>query len=230
MTEKNLEKKLNYDSTRRDAVIAVESGDHLSNGVSSKNQRSRRNLLSLLSTVIALIFTITSCNKSEIVNDSNQPILTTTNPSGMVPIAKLTDANEIEHLFLQRDVQACFSRENPGQKLVFVEVKDDGKNGLEAGLLYSIYYEENAVKETSIIPVITLRENIYYFVPPGGGSVSKTSCTTSECITETKGCQPNWNGTCTPCKNGGKCTRTTTLVTGTMPELTDAIYYAISAY
>ena len=39
-----------------------------------------------------------------------------------------------------------------------------------------------------------------------------TSCTTSECITETMGCVPNYNGGdvagCRPCSNGGTCTKT----------------------
>jgi len=40
-----------------------------------------------------------------------------------------------------------------------------------------------------------------------------TSCTTSDCSTETFGCTVNIYGACRSCSNGGKCTKTVTSAT-----------------
>ncbi|MDR1346434.1 MAG: hypothetical protein LBK03_07005 [Bacteroidales bacterium] len=55
-------------STNGEARITVDARDYSSNEISSKNQRSRKNALSLLGTVIALIFVFAACNKSDINN------------------------------------------------------------------------------------------------------------------------------------------------------------------
>ena len=212
-------------------VSGMESRDHSSNGVSSKNQRSRRNVLSLLCTAIALVFIFGACNKNDMEN-SLQPLQTTTMQNKMIPIAKLTDKNEIEHLFLQKDVQEFFSKENPNAKLVFMEVMDEEKNGKEVGLLYRIYYGESNITATSLTLVLTLEGGVYYYVPIGGGGYAvTTTCTTTEC-SSTTGCQPQSNNTCSTCPwPGAKCTRTTSSVRGSdLTELTDAIQYAVSVY
>jgi len=191
------------------------------------------NKIKILCAVIALVFVFGACNKSD-TTDESQPIQKTTSQSKMIPIAKLTDRNEIEHLFLQKDIQEFFSKENSKEKLVFIEIIDNEKNGREAGLLYRIYNKESNVTETTMIAVLTLEEGIYYYVPPGGGGdiiARSTSCTTSDCSSESDGCVPShWTSACTPCNNGGKCTRTTSSVTQAMPTLTDAIQYAVSVY
>ena len=179
---------------------------------------------------LPFLFFVTGCKKEDTIESVIQK-------SEKIPIAKLTDNNEIEHLFLQKDVQTFFStgnsdfsKGNSDGELVFIEVIDDEKNGEDAGLLYRIYYGEHNVAETSIInDVITFEDGIYYYALPGGGT-SKTSCTTVDCASSS-GCQPLTNSTCSPCKNGGKCERRTTFVTAiALAPLTDAIQYAVSIY
>ena len=162
------------------------------------------NLIALF--ILTFAFFITGCKKEEVI----LPI----QKSEMIPIAKLTDKNEIVHLFLQKDVQAffskgnsIFSKGNPNEELVFVEVVDYDINDDEAGLLYRIYNSESGVIETSISMVVTFEGGIYY-VPPGGGGTT-VSCTTTSCTQEVNGCVP-YGTLCTPCKNGGLCTRTVT--------------------
>ena len=38
--------------------------------------------------------------------------------------------------------------------------------------------------------------------------MASTTCTTTECSEEAKGCIPKTGGGCTPCNNGGTCTKT----------------------
>ncbi|MDR0363540.1 MAG: hypothetical protein LBH92_00730 [Bacteroidales bacterium] len=207
-------------------VSGMESRDHLSNGISSNNQKSRSSVLSLLGIAMALVFIFGACNKNDL-----QSIQKTTQ-NKMIPIAKLTDKNEIEHLFLQKDAQEIFSKENPNAKLVFIEVVDYEKDGSTAGLLYRIYYEESNVSETSIISVITLIGDTYYYAVPGGGiSIPKVICTTTDCSDSSTGCQPQSDGSCSKCDllGLGKCTRTSTSVTSkSLSGLTNAIQDIVS--
>ncbi|MDR1199088.1 MAG: hypothetical protein LBK94_08795 [Prevotellaceae bacterium] len=173
---------------------------------------------------------INGCKKKDTIVNDIQPTQKIAMQDEMIPIAKLTDKNEIKHLFLQKDVQEFFSKENPDAKLVFVEVINNEKKGNEAGLLYRIYYGKRNVTETSLTLTLILQNNIYYYLPSGGGSGSgwTTSCTTKDCASESDGCVPKMGGGCTPCKNGGDCTRTTSNVASI--ALTNAIHYAVSVY
>jgi len=184
--------------------------------------------------VLTFAFFVIGCTKE---ND-NQPI----QKSERIPIAKLTDGNKIEHLFLQKDVKNFYSKGNadvqgyslknaPDTELIFIEVVDEGNDGEDIGLLYRIRYEEGTVAETSIISsVLTLEENIYYYVPGGGGGV-KVSCTTSDCSGSDTGCQPQSDNTCSKCFWGGTCTRTVSTVTEkSIGPITEAIEYAVSVY
>lgn len=57
----------------------------------------------------------------------------------------------------------------------------------------------------------TYASNIRLTVDAGGYMIaSATSCTTSECSSETFGCTPNIYGACRECSNKGKCTKTVT--------------------
>ena len=160
-----------------------------------------KNLLFMLSTVIALVFVFAACNKSDDMMDNIQ----TVQKGEMIPIAKLTDNDIIEFLFLQKDVQEFFIKENIDKKLIFVEVIDNEKNGEKAGLLYRIYDVKNKVAETTINYGLTLVDNFYY-LSPMKSSLSVT-CTTSDCASEQLGCIPD-DFACTECANGGKCTKT----------------------
>ena len=190
-------------------------------------------------TTLLLIFAffITGCKKEEtILNDTKsiQQMIMQNEMIEMIPIAKLSEENEIVHLFLQKDVQDFFAKENPNQMLVFVEVMDFEKNGKEAGLLYRIYNRGGNITETSMSFLgLVLKEDIYYLPIGTRAPVGfTTTCTTSDCASETKGCMPNYyNCSCSPCANGGKCTRSTSnLRTATLTNLTEAIIYAISVY
>jgi len=123
---------------------------------------------------------------------------------------------------LQKDVKALFSNAKPNsskgnsdEELVFVEVVTNGENVEEAGLLYQIHDNGNNVTETSISFVITYEDGIYYVQVGGVGKT--TSCTTKDCAS-TGGCQPTYDSKCTPCNNGGECTRTTTNVISSVIE------------
>jgi len=168
--------------------------------------------LFLFSMVVTL--GLVACNKDDAVLDNAAPKQKVLKQEEMIPVAKLTDKNEIELLFLQRDVQEFFNRENPDEKLVFVEVQDDNKDGKNAGLLYRIYNANEKVTETSISFVVILEKGVYYapvttLQYAGGASGLTISCTTSDCSYEVYGCIPYLGTSCTPCDNGGKCTKTT---------------------
>ena len=170
--------------------------------------------------------------------------------SDMFPIARLTNANEIEHLFLQRDVQEYFASKNPNATLVFVEVTEDGTNG-QVGLLFRVYYEENNAVETSFSLVLNLVGNTYCLALPGSGggggmggggaSGNSVSCKTSDsdCVESTHGCTPWGDSSCNKCpKTADKCEKTVTnsIYIGTTTAhtaysiLSEALYYAVSAY
>ncbi|MDR2980119.1 MAG: hypothetical protein LBV02_06750 [Bacteroidales bacterium] len=167
--------------------------------------------------VFALIF---SCQKDEsntLLND-----IQSIPKNEKMAIARLTENNEIVHLFLQKDVQEFFSKESSAvygsssknisnASLVFVEVKDDNKNDKDAELLYRIYNDESKVTETSISTVLTLEDGIYY--AQVGRGAQTVSCTTSNsaCTQEVNGCVP-YGTLCTKCASGGICTRTVTEV------------------
>jgi hypothetical protein len=189
-------------------------------------------------TVIAAAIVFAGCNKiEETTNDGSLPLVKAATTE-MIPVAILTDDNKIEHLFLQSDVQEFFSTENPGAELFFVEVVrygnviNDVNDSKSVELLYRVHYAESNVTETSIIPILTLKESIIYFVP-GGGGVMKTTCTTSDCVEKPTGCQPQSDNTCSKCgwPYYGKCTRSTTsLRSDEKIDIKDAILYAISVY
>jgi hypothetical protein len=63
------EENLELNSTSRGAVIAVETRDHLSNGVSPKDQRSRKNFLILA--CFALLVVFSGCQKEPGGNGNN---------------------------------------------------------------------------------------------------------------------------------------------------------------
>jgi hypothetical protein len=210
---------------------------------SLKSQKSKRNQLIfcnmrkavMLIAICAVVgIMINGCKrKNAIVNDI-PPIQKVTEQDDMIPIAQLTDENEIKHLFLEKDVQEFFSKENPDAKLVFVEVIDDEKNGDKTGLLYRIYYGKSNITETSLTLALTLKDGVYYYLQGGdgtqGGSGSgwTTSCTTEYSANESDGCVPKVFGVCTPCENGGDCTKTVS--TATSKALTNAMRYAVSVY
>ena len=174
--------------------------------------------------IVAIAFIFASCEKENPIMNDIKPI----QKGEMVPIAKLTENNEIVHLFLQKDAQEFFSKESSAvygssskntsnTRLVFVEVKDNNKNDKEAELLYRIYNDETKVVETSISTVLTLENGIYY-AQVGGGAGTTLSCTTSnrDCTQEANGCVP-YGITCKPCSNTlAICTRTVFGVANTM--------------
>jgi len=186
----------------------------------------------LLATVLALTFAffVIGCTKE----NNNQPI----QKSERIPIAKLTDGNKIEHLFLQKDVKEYFSKRNadvqgyslknaPDAELIFIEVVDEENDGEDVGLLYRIHYGEDNVTKTSIIFVLTLEGNIYYYKPDGGGG-SHSTCEGTGC--ESTECIPKATGGCTPCP-WGKCKITTESIKAEeLTKLTGAIEYAVSVY
>jgi len=185
--------------------------------------------------VIFAVIGMVACNKSSDTALNNPPIQKVTAEPAIekIPIAKLTDKG-IELLFLQRDVQECFAKENPGETLVFVEVQDDNKDGKDAGLLYRIYNEKEKVAETSISFVVTLEKGIYYAptatsLQNAGGVGATITCTTDECASEQYGCWPD-GGRCTPCLNGGKCTKTVSSDLTHLTQLVNAVNYASSVY
>jgi len=198
----------------------------------------------IILSISSLVLVFGACNKSDV--DNVLPIEEATMQSKaaaiqtkMIPIAKLTEKNEIEPLFLQKDVQAFFSKENPEGKLVFVEVVDDKKFGNEPGLLYRIYYANNKTVETSIYFVLTSKERVYYISASSLGG-RKITCTTSDCSDEPQGCVPDSDTSCTKCsKILHKCTKTVEsevladanmALTRTVSNLRDALRYAVSVY
>ena len=152
---------------------------------------------------------------------------------GYIPIATLGQKGEIELLFLQKDIQAAFNKENPNQQLVFAEVRDDGK---ELGLLYRIYNKPTKETTTSICYAVILKDGVYYvpstiLISEGGvRAIVLITCTTSECSQEPKGCMPN-GGACTACDNKGKCEKSVTAsLTTDFISLTRAIEYGRSVF
>jgi len=178
-----------------------------------------------------------ACNKGYFEFSNNPPMQEETHTFtkdvvNMIPIAKLTDKYEIELLFLQKDAQEYFNKVNPEKTLVFVEVVDDEEYEDEPGLLYRIYDESDKFSETSLVFALILNEGVYYFSSDLLNSRG-ISCTTSDCSTEVKGCIPKGTSSCTPCKNGGKCTKTVSkpfLPTRTITVLTSALLYATDVY
>jgi len=181
---------------------------------------------------------LVACNKSSDTALNNPPI----QKADVAPtiektsIARLTDKNEIELLFLQKDAQEFFAKENPGETLVFVEVQDDNKDGKDAGLLYRIFNENEKVAETSISFVVTLEKGIYYvptattlqYATEFGAKSVKCSTTNEMCLYE-GGCVPTKDGKCKPCPKHGTCTQKG----GSLTELESAINalaYATSVY
>jgi len=170
----------------------------------------------LVVTLVAGASIFYACEKENTILNDIPP----TQISEKIAIAKLTKNNKIVHLFLQKDVQEFFSKENfdlhgisskstSDAELVFIEVIDNEKNGKEVGLLTRIYYGESNIIETTIISsVLTLEGDVYYYAPPRdgndskatdatsktivGGTASAVSCTTSDpkCVSDRNGCQP----------------------------------------
>ena len=225
MTEKSSFKRtLDMNPTSREAVVAVESGNYLSNSISSKNRLSIKNLSSILGIVIALALAFGGCNKSdEMINNAQ-----VTEQKVKIPIAKLTKENGITLLFLQKDAQEFFYKENPDKKLVFAEVIDCEKDGKKAKLLYRIYDAKNKIAETTMCSGLILVDDFYYLPP---SFVIKVTCTTSECADEQLGCFPD-DFACTKCGNGGKCTKTISNDDVLLGDLSvpDAIHSATSVY
>jgi len=179
---------------------------------------------------------LVACNKNEMVLDNNTPIQKTQMQEEMIPIAKLNDKNEIELLFLQRDAQEFFAKENPDEKLIFVEVQDDNKDGKNAVLLYRIFNEKEEVTETSISFIVTLEDGIYY--APSATTLQTTTttkttvtCSTSSivCQKEPGACQPK-GLECTRCPGSITCTRGITNTTTTrVVEVVKSVAYAVFA-
>ena len=181
---------------------------------------------------------LVACNKDDAALDNAAPKQKVLMQEEMIPIAKLNDKGEIELLFLQRDVQEFFYKENPDEKLVFVEVQDDNKDGENAGLLYRIFNEKNEVMKTSISMVVTLEKGVYY-VPLAttlqNSSISFSfSCATSDptCMKTTSACRPEKKGDryyCTDCPNNATC-KASASPNNQLTQLVRAIDYAVLAY
>ena len=180
-------------------------------------------------TLLVFAFFFIGCEKEAMIE---QPVV---QENEMIPIAKLTSQNDIQHLFLQKDMQASFKDIQEGE-LVFMEVVDNEKTGENAGLLYRIYYREQGVAVTTLMSsVLTLKGDIYYCAPIEANLSSTISCSTSDCLNDKGACVPivdNGHKTCSACISPGKkCTRT---ISAPLPELwsklTDAIRDAVSAY
>ena len=166
------------------------------------------------------------CKKEDTMENNNILLVQNTKmQSEMIPIAKLTDKKEIEHLFLQKDVQKFFSEERTEEKLIFVEIIDNKELYDEAGLLFRVYNEKTNVSETTISFVLTLKDDVYYLVNNDLEKSKGLTCTTSECAHEVSGCVPRGTSYCSKCDNGGKCTKTVSLQTR---RLFNALYNSLT--
>ena len=176
-------------------------------------------------TLLAFAFFFIGCDKEAMIE---HPVV---QENEMISIAKLTAQNDIQHLFLQKDMQASFL-DNQGGELVFMEVVDDNKNGEEIGLLYRIYYKEQGVAVTTLIPsILTLKGGTYYYSPSDIATYNKVSCSTSDCTKHLTGCKPSWGSTCTSCpKKTQKCTRTVSNFCDEIELMSKIIRNAVAAY
>jgi len=169
---------------------------------------------------LALTFTVffIGCNKEE----TTEPMV---QENEMIPIAKITAQNDIQHLFLQRDMKEFFLDIQEGE-LVFMEVIDSNKNGEEAGLLYRIYNREQGVTTTTLMTsVLSLKGNIYYYDPIETRTTT-VSCTTKDCD-QPSGCAPTMSGSCTT-----GCRHCTVTKTAPLPDsfIADVIRNAVAVY
>ena len=199
-----------------------------------------KKLFLLLVAIAALAFS--ACTRDTNIDNSQEvsalDSFTTRSDAveGYIPIATVSQKGKIELLFLQKDVQSAFIKENHDRQLVFAEVRDDGK---ELGLLYRIYNKTTKVMETSISYVIILKDGVYYtpstsLIREGGVNGSRYSygysivtCTGSDCTNE-QGCTPNGTACTTGCKT---CTKhVLNQLTDDFIALTRAIEYGRSIF
>ena len=177
-------------------------------------------------TLLAFAFFFIGCEKEAMIEQS------VVQESEMIPIAKITAQNEIQHLFLQKDMQESF-KDSPEIELVFMEVVDNNKKGENAGLLYRIYNREQGVTTTTLMTsVLTLKGDIYYY-DPLETCTSTISCSTSNtrCKKTEGACFPSGT-TCTDCPwNGGKCiTRIAVPAPAVLMTITKTIRAAVAVY
>jgi len=175
-------------------------------------------------TLLVFAFFFIGCEKEVIIEQS------VVQENEMIPIAKITAQNDIQHLFLQKDMQVSFL-DNQEWELVFMEVVDNKKTGENAGLLYRIYNKEQGFTTTTLMTsVLTLKKDTYYY-DPIKTQTTTVSCSTSntKCKKAEGACFPSGT-TCTDCPWGaGSCTRT---ITAPVPleMMIDAIRNAVAVY
>ena len=174
-------------------------------------------------TLLVFAFFFIGCEKETMIE---QPVV---QENEMIPIAKLTAQNDIQHLFLQKDMQASFL-DNQGGELVFMEVVDNNKNGENAGLLYRIYNREQGVVTTTLMTsVLTLKGDTYYYDPiDTRGSTIMCTALNLACSVESKGCIPEFRN-CTKCSNGAECYKTIKITYPSDPIIR-IIRKAVAAY
>jgi len=180
----------------------------------------------LLALAMTFSFFFTGCNKEEMIE---QPVVQETE---MIPIAKITTQNDIQHLFLQKDMRESF-KDSPEIELVFMEVVDDKKTGENAGLLYRIYNREQGVTTTTLMTsVLTLKGDIYYYDPleTRGGTIT-CSTSSNECSRSATDCIPKGTA-CTKCSSWTDTKPCTKSITAPLPDsfIADVIRSAVSVY
>ena len=188
-----------------------------------------KKLFLLLVAIAALAFS--ACTRDTNIDNSQEvsalDSFTTRSDAveGYIPIATVSQKGKIELLFLQKDVQSAFIKENHDRQLVFAEVRDDGK---ELGLLYRIYNKATKATATSICYAVILKEGVYYapstsLLRKGSVMDSRTvTCKTTECSQDPVGCIPK-ETTCTRCSNYRTCEKTVT------SDITDELTHIIRA-
>jgi len=151
---------------------------------------------------------------------------------GSIPIARITDNNKIELLFLQKDVQELLKIEFPDVELLYIEVYDNKPTDKisEVVLRYKIQDKEKNIMESSIEFSIYKKEKLYYYAP----YAQTTRGATTTCSGCTKGCEAvykeyddEWY--CTACEDSGTCKKSSSVPTLLSTRLTMANYVSRAA-
>ena len=207
----------------------------------------KKNINIIIIAIAAICFIqFIGCDKvSDVVDQSTN---NSTNTEKRIPVAKLTETNDIELLFLQKDVQKYLLEEmnimqknsgeelnNNAKKLVFIDVVDDNMDNAEAGLLYRIYDEDTKIVETSVSIILTLEDKTYYLQDDMDylATAANTTCKSKDCA-NSGGCQPV-GYYCSKCKKSdgkeGDCERTTSSgLTNSVKMVMNALQNAALAY
>ncbi|HMJ47181.1 MAG TPA: hypothetical protein VK498_07605 [Ferruginibacter sp.] len=80
---------------------------------------------------------------------------------------------------------------------------------VQDGSNYYLVFTGTQFKSSLLLKLMPSSDNTTLVYEDDGGGGGHVTCTTSECAAEPRGCVPAPVGlACTPCANGGKCTKT----------------------